>query len=106
MLYVTNAFSLNMLSETPVSVDVMEIRAETARNMLDACEFRSAVGHADTAALFSAILGQHVPAERTTVQLTRNDWLLVGQYSGPRLPEGATQLPEGATIRWFQVTLD
>lgn len=28
---------------------------------------------------------------------------LVGQYRGPRLPDGATTLPEGATIEWWHV---
>jgi hypothetical protein len=29
--------------------------------------------------------------------------VLVAQYRGPRLPEGATELPEGATIEWYVV---
>lgn len=28
---------------------------------------------------------------------------IVGQYDGPRLPEGAIALPEGASIRWVFV---
>ena len=29
--------------------------------------------------------------------------LFVGQYKGPRLPEGATALPEGAIVEWAMV---
>ena len=56
---------------------------------------------ADTAAIFSQQLGVEIPAARVTVSLTHGEIILVGQYSGPRLPEGATTLPEGATIKWF-----
>jgi hypothetical protein len=64
---------------------------------------RSVVGHADTAAVFSSVLGRVVAHNRETVKLAPDDILLVGQYIGPRLPEGATALPEGATIEWWIV---
>ena len=63
----------------------------------------SAVGHADTAAVFAHVLGVPVACNRATVALKDGDVALVGQYSGPRLPEGATTLPEGATIKWVVV---
>ena len=63
----------------------------------------SVVGHADTAAVFSTVLGRDVPYNRATIKLADGDHLLVGQYIGPRLPEGATSLPEGATIEWWIV---
>lgn len=66
-------------------------------------EIISAVGHADTAALFSAILGRKVEVSRVSVKLTDATRLLVGQHIGPRLPEGATALPEGAAIEWWAV---
>jgi hypothetical protein len=42
---------------------------------------------------------------RANVSLAAGDRVLVGQYSGPRLPEGTTTLPEGATIKWLVVTV-
>ena len=30
----------------------------------------------------------------------------MGQYSGPRLPEGSTSLPEGATIKWYLISTE
>jgi hypothetical protein len=30
----------------------------------------------------------------------------VGQYTGPRLPEGSKTLPEGASVEWLFVTVD
>lgn len=103
MLYVANAFSLQMIDickETTVVV----VPVDDPKDVVAGREFTSAVGHADTANLFSGLLGVDVPAQRVNVKLTVEDTLLVGQYVGPRLPEGATTLPEGASIIWLRVT--
>ena len=95
-----NAFSLNMLVGN-ADIVVREVSQKVAACLADACV--SAVGHADTAAVFSNVLGVEIPCNRATVALRDGDVALVGQYSGPRLPEGATSLPEGATIKWVVV---
>lgn len=99
-----NAFSLNMLAAFPAVVQVREIPLTRAQGIL-AEDFESAVGHADTAAVFSSVLGLEIPANRATVALKSGDSAVVGQYRGPRLPEGATTLPAGATIQWLRVTV-
>jgi len=99
-----NAFSLNMLTAHPAVIETRPVSLEEARRLV-ADGFESAVGHADTAAIFSGLLGVPVPMERRTVQLAPGETALVGQYSGPRLPEGATTLPPGATITWLLVTV-
>jgi len=67
----------------------------------------SAVGHADTAALFSALLGRPVEVARVTLQFAPDDEYLVGQLAGSRFPDrGAITLPEGASIRWMQVLFE
>ena len=39
---------------------------------------------------------------RVSVKLDNPDLhAIIGQYSGPRLEEGATELPEGARIEWW-----
>jgi hypothetical protein len=38
-----------------------------------------------------------------SVALASGDEAVVAQYVGPRLPEGATALPEGANFSWFLV---
>jgi len=63
----------------------------------------SVVGHSDAAAVFSAVLVRPVAVNRVSVQLDHDVLLLIGQYIGPRLPEGATTLPEGARIEWWIV---
>lgn len=104
MLYVSNAFSLQMLDLTREN-KVRVVPVDDPKTVVAAQQFTSAVGHADTANLFSGQLGVAVPAQRINVKLTAEDALLVGQYVGPRLPEGATTLPEGASIAWLLVTV-
>lgn len=107
-LTIVNAFSVNMLAQSDM-VKVLFVRVEDPANLLEALsrefEVVSAVGHGDTATLFTSILNREVPVNRMTVTLQGQDELLLGQYSGPRLPEGATELPQGARIDWFAVQL-
>lgn len=97
-----NSFSLNMVPAFPVDVSFVEISLEEVRQLL-VSELESAVGHADTAAIFADMLELPVPAVRATVQLHPGDTAIIGQYRGPRLPEGAHTLPEGATIQWVKL---
>ena len=104
-MLITNAFSMNMVSEFPVTISVTEICIGAVIADLHHSGVDSAVGHADTAALFSEVIGMTIPVVRRTVSLGAGDNLIVGQYSGPRLPEGTTKLPEGAMIRWLFVEI-
>ena len=106
MAYLTNAFSLNMLLCFDATIKTQEISAAQAAEMVNKENLTSAVGHADTANVFSSVLGMPVPMSRVTVSLVRGDIILVGQYSGIRLPEGATTLPPGSRIRWVRVTIE
>lgn len=107
-MLILNAFSLNMIpSGHPVVVRSIPTnhRLVAALYTLGGEVLESAVGHADTARVFSQVLGIEVPCERRTVALYPGDMAIVGQYRGPRLPEGATELPEGAAIQWFIVEI-
>lgn len=122
-LYVSNAFSLSMLNRedqrgspkgyTPRTEDAIMKHCRIPRPVDDPAralerlsqgrEIVSCIGHENTAAVLSDALGTNLSSQRTTVKLEDHDVLLVGQYIGPRLPEGATTLPEGATIEWWLV---
>ena len=93
MKYVSNAFSLNMLP----TMATPQVRELTTRPELGG--FESVVGHEDTANLLG------LSFNRQSVVLVPGDTLVVAQYNGSRLPEGATELPEGASFRWVEVTL-
>lgn len=105
---VANAFSLNMMTLEVGATDLQVCRVppEYIRGEIEeAGGFTSIVGHADTSAVFSSQLGLDVTCNRATFTLEEDVVLFVGQYKGPRLPEGATSLPEGAKVEWAMVTL-
>lgn len=99
-MQVLNSFSPNMLGSFPATVSFKEISVEHVRQEL-AGGVESSVGHSDTAAVYTDVLGIQVPAVRSTISLQPGDTAIIGQYRGPRLPEGARTLPEGATIQWL-----
>lgn len=106
--FLTNSFSLNMianLSEVPgVIIEINRIGSDEAARLANGIP--SAVGHEDTAKVFSAELGLEVKANRQNVALDlahEQPTLLVGQYIGERLLPGAKTLPPGAQIVWMSV---
>ena len=68
-------------------------------------DFVSVIGHADTAAVVSNLLGKEAPCHRASIHLDAGDILYVAQVTGGRLPEGATTLPEGFSLSWLKVTV-
>ena len=124
-LYIGNAFSLSMLNRDVQSGHGSDplfppriprpVTDDVALAIIDAYQrigtIESCIGHPDTATLFSTLLGIELPVNRISVKLddTRRvslddpPRLLVGQYTGPRLPEGCTTLPDGASIEWWIV---
>jgi len=96
--YLVNAFSIQMLSGSATvrfeEIDVTEVPTDVV----------SAVGHIDTAAVLSDLLGFPVSMNRMNVALDENTELYVAQLVGGRLPEGATTLPEGYGFRFYRVT--
>jgi len=112
MKYLGNAFSLGMMDDlhngagySSRTIVVEGTSLEIAQKWVREGGWESIVGHADTAVLLSSMLGVEVPMRRVSTVLKDNDQVLVAQYNGPRLPEGAVSLPEGAKIRWYFVRL-
>lgn len=103
MRYVCSAFSLNMLANFPARILAKEVSVEEACLLAEGAT--AAVGHEDTARVIDGKLGTKSFA-RITVELNKSDDVIVGQYSGPRLPAGATELPQGATLKWIHVTFE
>ena len=92
MIYLGNAFSLQMCKEFPVSIHVEKLNAIPA-------DCVSIIGHQDLA----NVLG--VSMNRQSIKLESGDSLIVAQVMGGRLPEGSTTLPEGVTFEWLEVTV-
>ena len=97
--FLTNAFSIQMI-ENGGLVLFKEITPEEVPD-----DVISAVGHADTAAVLTNMLGFPVETNRTFVTLDEETEIYVAQLVGGRLPEGATTLPEGFSFRFYRVIL-
>lgn len=100
MHILVNAFSLGMLPLEAMNI----IRVKRINSNEVPTDIESAIGHVDTAKVVSNILGFEVKPNRVSIKLSESDVLYVAQYTGPRLPEGATTLPEGASLEFFEVT--
>lgn len=103
-----NAFSLNMLPEDfSGCLEVREVSSALKSLLADGAVVNS-IGHPATDVVVRELLAQdgiYVPAgERMTVTMQPDDVLIVAQYVGDRLPEGATTLPAGARIVWRAVS--
>ena len=107
MLYLSNAFSIQMLS---INTKLSFSRISTSEAQIlthDAIQnniFQGAIGHADTANVVANELGISLNLNnRISLKLTKSDILIVAQLIGGRLPEGTTTLPEGFKIEYWLV---
>ncbi len=101
-ILITNAFSLNMLARLDANIKTEELSIPQVQEELNN-GFESAMGHSTE--LVSSILGMQIPMNRITNKIQDGESILVAQYVGPRLPEGAVELPEGATLKFIKVTV-
>lgn len=109
-LFILNAFSLSMLQELPSVMYVEEIEVENVKRLIDTCpsnqiNFISAIGHENMSIMLTDVLERHIALNRISVYLEKSDRCIIAQYNGPRLPEGATTLPDNASIKWLLVTI-
>ena len=98
-MLIGNAFSLNMV-KLPCTVSMKIISLDTIKRFLP---YESVIGHADTARIVSSMLGVELKANRANVKLEEGDQMIIAQYTGPRLPEGAVSLPDGAKIEFVLI---
>lgn len=85
MIYVTNAFSLQMLNGVyEATISVKKLSADQAYIKLQG-GFVSAVGHEATANFLSELFGIDIPFNRFTLKLSDNDTVIVARYTKGRL---------------------
>lgn len=104
MIYISNAFSLQMLPDG-LQIMVKTVPVEAVISKLTTNPWCSIIGHADTAAVVSNQLGLSIKHDRKSISLMDGDVLYVAQLTGGRLPEGASELPEGFRLEWREVTV-
>lgn len=100
VMTLTNAFSINMLNSNFHELMFTKVGVEDAKRLVSG-GLSSHIGHADMANVVGALLEKEVPMNRDTMKF--HGVMLVAQYIGPRLPEGTTVLPEGATVEFWLV---
>ena len=105
MLFITNAFSIQMLPDPDNLVSIKTISADKAAEMIRQYKFESFIGHADTANVVSGILDANIEMNRKSVHMTSGDQLIVAQVMGGRLPEGTTTIPPGMRIEFKLVKI-
>jgi hypothetical protein len=86
-IFVSNAFSLSMLTSFPANLIVKEVSINDVKEILKRHSFTSAVGHQATADVLSKLLNVQVPFNRIQIQLREGDALIVFQLM-TRLEEG------------------
>lgn len=96
-----NAFSLQMLDLT----QVQNIKVTPIQPVDVPADAISVIGHQDMATIVGSILGRPIAFNRVTSRLQKGDILYVAQYTGGRLPQGATTLPDGAAITFLRVDI-
>lgn len=105
MNILTNAFSLQMIPVFPAIPVIEEVYGYKIKELAKAGNLESAIGHADLAAVLTDELGVEIPTNRVPVRVGKDDTLYVAQYTGGRLPEGCTKLPEGAEINYYKIKI-
>lgn len=100
-MFIGNAFSLSMVA--PFAT--IEVSPLTFSEVSKIESLESAIGHADTAFLVGKLVGRDLPANRVNIMLKSGDKMVVAQYIGPRLSEGAKELPSGARIEFRLVAV-
>jgi len=99
MRYLLNAIPGACIPAQGIMLDFVPIAASDVPQDVVSC-----IGHKDTAAIVSALVGFDVPENRQPAPPFSPDCEhFFALYRGPRLPEGATQLPDGASLDFFRV---
>lgn len=104
MKYLINAFSFNMLDMHQVQINAKQITLEDF--VCAVPEHESCIGHDQLTTLLNSQYKTNIETNRVNVTLKPGDYFLLVQYKGPRLPEGCTQLPEGAELEFWIGTVE
>lgn len=103
MLALLNAFSLNMINVQETQIVITEIPLNEVKYLMRTEKCESYIGHKDLAEILTKVTDFNIPMNRSNFSFGEVNRALVFQYSGPRLEEGTTVLPENATIKFYYV---
>lgn len=100
--YLLNAIPGALIGPSGARLEIRPVDPAVVGTLLGEGKIQSAVGHSDTAAVISTLLGTSCPSARISVPVMEaGDTHFLALYQGPRLPEGTTTLPEGSTLAFY-----
>jgi len=125
MTYTTilcNSFSINMLNTDLIKAQgektlrlqplTTKQAAEYVNQGLVNGDFKNAIGHSTSDGIIrnqlqsTGVINSMIPkGKRKTVKLSGGELVIVGQYIGKRLPEGAVKPPKGSEINYWLVVI-
>ena len=91
-VFVGNVFTFGFLANKNVDIKSREITWAEFDKVLNSGNFINYMGHADVAHMVG------LEMNRISISVNKGDVVYLAQYDGPRLPEGCTVLPEGASL--------
>lgn len=101
-VYVSNAFSLNMVSARSFTLRVCDTVHLT--DMLRG-DLVVSIKNPAMVDLCNGITGSKAVAGLGNIDLKVGDKLIVMQYNGPRLERGCTSCPKDGNLRFYTVTI-
>lgn len=107
-VYLTNAFSLSMLTKDYAKLIVREMTLQEVKHFLKNYGFISAIGHFSTAELLTSLLEMPVEMNRIQVKLEPSDVVIVFQLQ-TRLTEGqvlSKEELEKLQYKFYKVSVD
>jgi len=98
---VTNLFSPNMFDRKlgSVTMKVTELTLDEVKSISQ--NLVNVVRRTSISNIFSNLLGIEPAYVKHDLHVKEGDIVLVGYLHGTRVPNKATELPEGTYIRWF-----
>jgi hypothetical protein len=107
-IFLTNAFSLSMLTKDYVKLIVREMTLQEVKHFLKNYGFISAIGHTSTAEVLSSLLDMSVEMNRIQVKLEPSDVAIVFQLQ-TRLTEGqvlSKEELEKLSFKFYKVSME
>lgn len=105
MIYVCNGFSSSMSVDPRIKRVDEPLTKQQVIDLLEKCEWESAIGHKSLADCLSKITGHDIKMNRCGLKLTYDDMILLVSLNG-RLPEHPTYVEYEGRLKYSLVRFE
>lgn len=105
MIYLCNGFSSSMCADPRIKRIDEPLSKEQFCELLDTCEWTSAIGHESLANCLSKITGHNIERNRINLNVTYDDQILLVSVQG-RLPENPTYVEYEGKLHFSLVRIE